>query len=68
MKTENYKLDKTTFSSLTFEEADNQMKKSAESLEERINHFNYLMGIAFRFGNNPWPAMDRTHFELRKRK
>ena len=63
----NYRLDRTTFQSLTFEEADQQMKASATILEERIKHFNYLVSIAFRFVGEPWPRMDRTAFEMIKR-
>ena len=64
----NYRLDRTAFQALTFEEADKQINYSKDlKEEERINQFNYLMSIAYGFLNEEWPKMDRTHFEKIKR-
>lgn len=64
----NYKLDKTAFKALSFEEADKEIINSEGlSFEERINQFNYLMSVAFGFLNEPFPRMDKTVFEKRKR-
>lgn len=64
----NYKLDRTVFQALSFEEADKQINNSKTmSLEEKINHFNYLMSVAYRFLGEQWPPMDRLHFEKKKR-
>ena len=64
MKDLNYKLDRTACQALTFAEADIQIKKSTSfSTEERFDHFNYLMSIAYRFAGEAWPRMDKTAFE-----
>ncbi len=54
MENLNYRLDRTTFQGMTFEEADKQINDSKNlSFEERIKRFNYLMSIAYPFvGNN----------------
>ena len=68
MESNPYKLDRSAFKMLTFEEAATEMQDSKSlSQEERFRQFNYLMSVAFRFMNKPWPRMDRNHFEMIKR-
>jgi hypothetical protein len=68
MENIHYKLDKTSFQALSFEEADKQMNTSQNfSTKEKIKQFNYLMSIAYRFFGKPWPQMDKTYFEKKKR-
>ncbi|MDX2046343.1 MAG: hypothetical protein SFU87_06135 [Chitinophagaceae bacterium] len=63
-----YRLDRTAFQMLSFEEADAAMQSPhALAEEERFRYFNYLMSIAYRFLGEPWPVMDKTVFEMRKR-
>jgi hypothetical protein len=64
----NYKLDRTAFQALSYEEAEKQITSSINfSIDDRINHFNYLMSVAYRFFGEQWPPMDRFHFEKKKR-
>lgn len=64
----NFRLDKTAFQVLSFEDADKEMNNAEGiSYEERIKQWNYLMSVAYGFLNQPWPRMDKTVFELRKR-
>ena len=68
MENNEYRLDRTAFQKLSFEEADKQMQQSNnQTEEERFRHFNYLMSVAWRFLGEPWPKMDKTFFEMRKR-
>ncbi len=68
MKENEYRLDRTAFQMLTFEEAEKQMQKSYNvSKEERFRYFNYLTSVAFRFLGEEWPKMEKTFFEMRKR-
>ncbi|MEO7983756.1 MAG: hypothetical protein ABI688_06720 [Bacteroidota bacterium] len=67
MKPSEYRLDRTAFQKLSFEEADKQMQQSEHlSQEERFRQFNYLMSVAYRFLGESWPAMDKSTFEMRK--
>jgi len=67
MQKSEYRLDRTAFQKLSFAEADKQMQQSKNlSQEERFRQFNYLMSIAYRFLGEPWPAIDKTVFEMRK--
>ncbi len=62
-----YRLDRTFFQKLSFEEADKQMQQSKGiSQEERFRQFNYLMSVAYRFLGEDWVPMDKTVFEMRK--
>jgi hypothetical protein len=63
-----YRLDKSAFEALSFDEADKQMN-SSEGLtwHESIMHFNYLMSVSFGFLGKEWPRMDKTHFQKLKR-
>lgn len=68
MENLNFKLDRSSFQVLSFKEADKQINDTKSlSIEERIKQFNYLMSVAYRFFGKPWPKMDRTHFEKKKR-
>ena len=68
MENLNYRLDRTSFQALSFEEADKQMTDSTGlSMEERIKQFNYLMSVAYCFLGKQWPKMDKTYFEKMKR-
>ncbi len=68
MENLNYRLDRTAFTALTYQEADKQINNSSNlSQEERINQFNYLMSVAYRFLNESWPRMNRNAFEKIKR-
>jgi hypothetical protein len=68
MENNEYRLDRTAFQMLSFEEADKQMQQSNnQAEEERFRHFNYLMNVAWRFLGESWPKMDKTFFEMRKR-
>ena len=67
MQQSEYRLDRTAFQKLSFEEAEKQMQQSKNiSQQERFRQFNYLMSVAYRFLAEPWPPMDRTVFEMRK--
>lgn len=68
MKDLNYRLDRTAFQAMNYEDADKQINNSKSlSEEERINQFNYLMSVAYRFLGKQWPRMDKAHFEKIKR-
>lgn len=68
MEKDQYRLDRTAFQMLSFEEADKEMKQpGSQSTEERFRYFNYLVSVAYRFLGQPWPKMDKTVFEMRKR-
>ena len=63
-----YRLDKSAYEALSFEDADKQMNSSTGlSWKENVRQFNYLMGVAFGFVGEAWPQMDKTHFEKIKR-
>ena len=67
MQQSKYRLDRTAFQKLSFEEAEKQMQQSKNiSQQERFRQFNYFMSVAYRFLGEPWPQMDRTVFEMRK--
>ncbi len=67
MQYSEYRLDRTAFQKLSFEEADKQMQQSKDiSRQERCRQFNYLMSVAYRFLGEQWPVMNRTVFEMRK--
>ena len=68
MEPSSYRLDKTAFNAMSFEEADKEMNNSASlSYEERIQQFNYLMSVAYQFLKDHWPRMDKTVFAKTKR-
>lgn len=64
----NYRLDRTAYKAMSFEEADRKINKSEHlSEEERIDEFNYLMSVTYQFLGKQWPQMDRTCFDKVKR-
>ena len=68
MKKNEYRLDRTAFQMLTFDEADKEMKQSdGWTKDSRFRYFNYLVSVAYRFVGEDWPKMDKTFFEMRKR-
>jgi hypothetical protein len=68
MQHSEYRLDRTAFQKLSFEDADKQMQQSKDvTQQERFRQFNYLMSVAFRFLGEQWPGIDKTAFEMRKR-
>lgn len=67
MSTSTYRLDRSAFQKLSFDEADKQMEQSKGiSQQERFRQFNFLLSVAYRFLGEPWPAMDKSVFEMRK--
>ncbi len=62
MKDLKYRLDKSVFQAMSFEEASKQINNSA-NWEDHINHFNYLMSVAYSFLGEQWPQMDRKVFK-----
>jgi hypothetical protein len=62
-----YRLDKTTFKIMTFEEADMMnVYESDISYRERLREAYYLTSIAFGFDLENPPKLDRTVFSSRK--
>ncbi|HVK97984.1 MAG TPA: hypothetical protein VM368_09205 [Flavisolibacter sp.] len=63
-----YRLDRTAFEALSFDDANKKIQSSVHlNQQERFNQFNYLMAVAYGFLGKPWPKMDRTAFEKIKR-
>ena len=63
-----YRLDKSVFEALSFEDADKQMNSSSDlPWNECVKQFHYLMSVAFGFIDEAWPKMDKTHFVKIKR-
>ncbi len=61
----NFKIDRTAFATLSFEEADKQMNDtSANTWQERLEIANRLIAIAYNFPLNNPPKMDKTFFEI----
>ena len=59
-----YRLDKSAFEALSFEDADKRMNSSTGvPWNESVNQFNYLISVAFGFLGKEWPRMDKTHFQ-----
>lgn len=58
-----YKLDRTAFRAMTFEQADTyQRDYSQESMEKRLEIALYLTSIAYNFDVNNPPRMDKSVF------
>lgn len=63
------KLDRTAFKHQTLEEADhNREYWLKHSYEERLKAANYLNSVAYNFDINNPPKLDKTYFNIRKRK
>lgn len=62
-----YRLDRTAFKAMTFEEADNYMRNYKDvSWQERLEIAWYLTSIAYKFDMNNPPRMDKSVFEMKK--
>jgi hypothetical protein len=62
-----YKMDKTVFETLTFEEADRRMNDHRHlTWQERILLLRYLNSIAYGYVNSEEPRMDKTIFSIGK--
>jgi hypothetical protein len=62
----NYRLDRSQFSKLSFEDADreiNDYKKNTP--QERLENANRLIAIAYNFSFNNPPKMDKNYFKAR---
>lgn len=63
----NYRLDRTHFEALTFEEADKNINNHKHmSWKERLQLLLYLNSIAYGYANNKTPKMDKQIFRARK--
>ena len=63
------KLDKTAFKYQTLKEASHNLDYWREqSYEKRLEAANYLNSIAYNFDVNNPPRVDKSYFEIRKRK
>ena len=63
------RLDKSAFRKQSFQDAASHQQHYAElSADGRNRIFNTLMSAAFGFIGGKWPAMDKTVFQLRKRR
>jgi hypothetical protein len=63
----NFRLDRSQFSKLSFEEADkeiNDYKKNTP--QERLENANRLIAIAYNFSLGNPPQMDKTYFKARR--
>lgn len=62
-----YKLDRTAFEVLTFEEADRKINDHSDmSWQERLQMLLYLNSIAYKYVNSEEPRLDKTIFSARK--
>lgn len=62
-----YRLDKTAFQAMTFEEADNYQRDYRNySVIQRLEIALYLTSIAYNFDINNPPKMDKTIFSKEK--
>ncbi len=62
-----YKLDRTAFEVLSFEEADKKINDHHDmSWQERLQLLRYLNSIAYKYVNEEEPKLDKTIFIARK--
>jgi hypothetical protein len=62
-----YKLDRTAFQAMTFEEADDYQRDYRNySVKQRLEVALYLTSIAYDFDINNPPRMDKTLFSKEK--
>ena len=67
--TDMYKLDRTAFKIQTFEEADLSISYGKHiPVAERLRRSFYLTAQNYQFDILNPPKLDRTHFEIKKRK
>jgi hypothetical protein len=63
----NYKLDKTAFATMSFEEADNKnLFDKNVNYQERLEQVYYLIAQAYGFLGEKPPKFDKTYFNCRK--
>ncbi|MEO0510001.1 MAG: hypothetical protein AAF065_09095 [Verrucomicrobiota bacterium] len=63
------RLDKTAFSRQSFADAaDHRRHYSQMSPQEKAKTFQYLMSLAYGFATGEWPQMDKTAFQVRRRR
>jgi hypothetical protein len=64
-----YTFDRTAFSQLSAEEADQEMRRprAERTVQERLEYSYYLTARAYGFDPDNPPRMDKTHFEWIKR-
>ena len=64
----NYRLDKTAFKIMSFEEADNYMRDYKKyTWQERLSISLYLTSIAYKFDLDNSPRLDKNFFRIIKR-
>ncbi|MBX9784742.1 MAG: hypothetical protein K2X48_15745 [Chitinophagaceae bacterium] len=62
-----YKMDRTAFEILSFEEADRRMNDHRNmNWQERLLLLRYLNSIAYGYANDEEPKMDKTVFSMGK--
>ena len=62
-----FRLDRTKFAALTFEEADKEINDYSEyTWQERLEIAYHLNSIAFNFPKDNPPRIDKSVFEARK--
>ncbi len=62
-----FKLDRTSFQILTFEQADKELNDNSRlDWKERLLLHQYLNSIAYGYVNKDAPILDRTIFNARK--
>lgn len=63
------RLDKSAFRKQSFQDAAHHQQQYAESSAAgQARSFNTLMSAAFGLVDGKWPTMDKTAFQLRKRR
>jgi hypothetical protein len=67
MNRNNFKMDRTAFSSGTMDEESEKHDYSKMTEKEGLQIAAYLISVAYGFVGKPWPKMDRTKFEIVKR-
>jgi hypothetical protein len=61
-------MDRTVYKQQSFAQAtEHQSAYDNASEEERTEHFNYLMSVAFGFVGQAWPKMDKQQFRVSRR-
>ena len=62
----NFRLDRTQFSKMSFEEADREINgHKANTPKERLEIANRLIAVAYNFPLDNPPKMDKNFFEAR---
>ena len=62
-----YRLDRTAFRTMTFEEADNYTRYYKDiTWKERLEISLYLTSMGYKFDRNNPPRMNKSVFEIKK--